>query len=434
MNQRLILSKIIFFLILAFNLPAIAKQNRIALVIGNSAYKDAPLKNPINDARDMATLLTKQGFEVTPLINAKKRDMKEAISAFGKRLYEKNTVGLFFFAGHGIQVSNSNYLIPIGAQIKSEADVEYEAIDAGRVLSQMSQADNGLNMMILDACRNNPFARSFRSSTRGLAKMQAPSGSVILYATSPGDVAADGDGKNGLFTERLMMNINKPGYTVEKVFKQTAIEVSNASGKAQIPYFEGVILGDFYFNGEVINKQPKVHVASATTTLNKVENEFWDIAKADNTVKMYQTYLNQYPNGLYSVLAKIKINQLKPDTLSKLEAKKLLVGNTMKGKHLKKKFQFTMYLDKNGSIKETRKNSSSNYVGTWQFSDDGALCFLLWNESSSKPKYSITEHCRRIKKNNIGNYSLIKENDKAVRKFKVIHGEKLYHSNMFKFY
>ncbi|MBF0264427.1 MAG: SUMF1/EgtB/PvdO family nonheme iron enzyme [Gammaproteobacteria bacterium] len=297
-------------LLISFCIQAVqAKQNRIALVIGNSDYKNAPLTNPGNDATDMTKVLKRQGFKVTKLINANQQKMEEAITKFGKKLYQKNTVGLFFFAGHGVQVNNTNYLVPTGANI-TEANIKYKAVDAGQILSEMSLADNGLNMMILDACRNNPFSRSFRSSTRGLAKMQAPTGSVILYATSPGDVAADGSGRNGLFTEKLMKNINKKGFNVEKVFKQTAIAVSNASGKKQVPYFEGVILGDFYFNGNVTVTQPNIQVASADSDMaDKQENTFWNTVISDNSKEMYQAYLKEYSNGHYKVLAEIKLKE-----------------------------------------------------------------------------------------------------------------------------
>lgn len=235
------------FILSANGFAAPDAQKRVALVIGNSAYQSAPLKNPVNDAADMAGKLTTMGFSVEKLLDADVRQMKQAISRFGRALQQENTVGLFYFAGHGIQIKGQNYLLPIGANIENEADVEFEGVDAARILGQMADANNDLNIVILDACRNNPFARSWRSASRGLAKMSAPKGSLILYATSPGDVAADGAGKNGLFTEKLMQSMDVEGLKVEDIFKQTAIAVSKASDREQVPYIEGVILGDFYF-------------------------------------------------------------------------------------------------------------------------------------------------------------------------------------------
>lgn len=230
-------------------LPSITteKDKRFALVIGNSNYKNLPLANPVNDASDITAKLSTYGFNVEKIINADERQMKTAINRFGKNLQKNNSVGLFYFAGHGIQVDGYNYLIPLNANIENEADVEYEAVNANRILSKMSLAGNGLNIVILDACRNNPYARSFRGSNNGLARLEAPTGSLILYATSPGKVAIDGKGRNGLFTKNLLENMDRGNLKIEEIFKQTAIAVSKASSQKQVPYFEGVILSDFYF-------------------------------------------------------------------------------------------------------------------------------------------------------------------------------------------
>lgn len=156
------------------------------------------MKNPANDATDMASALRKLGFSVTLKTDVNQRAMEESIRAFGTTL-RSGGVGLFYYAGHGIQFRGTNYLIPVHAEIKSEADVKYRSVDAGYVLAQMEDAGNNLNIIILDACRNNPFARLFRSAEKGLAKMDAPTGSILAYATAPGSVAADGSGRNGLY-------------------------------------------------------------------------------------------------------------------------------------------------------------------------------------------------------------------------------------------
>jgi hypothetical protein len=312
LKQKTLFLIVLFVSLLCASQSLVAKQNRVALVIGNASYKDAPLDNPRNDATDMANKLKKFGFEVEKLIDANERSMKRAINRFGKKLQQKNTVGLFYFAGHGVQVKGNNYLLPIGADINSEADVEFEAVNAARVLSQMSLADNGLNMLILDACRNNPYARSFRSSTRGLARMEAPSGSLILYATSPGNVAADGTGRNGLFTEKLMKSMDKQGLKIEDVFKQTAIAVSQASGKQQVPYIEGVILGNFYFQGDVTISKPNIVTVPAPKPINysrSTENLFWESVQEDPSKEMYEAYLKEYPTGYYARIAKIKLKR-----------------------------------------------------------------------------------------------------------------------------
>lgn len=176
-----------------------SQDNRIALIIGNGAYESSPLRNPVNDANDMAGALRKLGFSVTLRINADQRGMETSIDEFGLQL-RSGATGLFYFAGHGMQVKGINYLIPIGANIQTASDTRYEAVDAGRILGKMEDAGNGLNVVILDACRDNPLARSFRSRSRGLARMDAPKGSLIAYATAPGSVAGDGDGRNGIYT------------------------------------------------------------------------------------------------------------------------------------------------------------------------------------------------------------------------------------------
>ena len=308
-NKKPLVLVLSFFIFLITH-SAIAAQKRVALIIGNGDYQDAPLKNPINDASDMADRLAELGFHVEKLINADSRQMKKAISKFGKKLHEENTVGLFYFAGHGIQVDGSNFLLPVKTHIQSEADVEFEAVNAGRVLSQMSRAGNGLNLVILDACRNNPFARSWRSSTRGLAKMEAPKGSLILYATSPGDVAADGSGRNGLFTEKLLKTLNREGLKVEDVFKQTAIAVSNASGKQQVPYIEGVILGDFYFLPAATNVTLKPHtvVQPVTASDSHAEVVFWQSVEKQDNRRAYEAYLKQWPDGQFAALARLKLD------------------------------------------------------------------------------------------------------------------------------
>ena len=221
-------------------------ERRLALVIGNGEYQDAPLRNPPNDARAIAQALRECQFEVTELINGNGRQMVEAIQAFGKQL-DRSDVGLFYFAGHGIQVKGTNYLVPVGANLQREADTEFECVDAARVLSYMEEAGNRVNIVILDACRNNPFARSFRSATRGLAQMDAARGSILAYATAPGAVAADGEAANGLYTSMLLKHIRTPAIPIEQVFKRVRQEVTQASNDKQVPWESSSLTGEFYF-------------------------------------------------------------------------------------------------------------------------------------------------------------------------------------------
>ena len=221
-------------------------ERRIALIIGNGLYKEAPLRNPVNDARAIATALREFGFDVTLQENLPKREMEEQVRIFGRKI-KTGAVGLFYFSGHGIQVNGRNYLIPIGHNIEKEQDIEFEAVDAGRVLAEMEAAENRLNIVILDACRNNPFARAFRSETRGLAIMTAPSGSIVAYSTGPGSIASDGDGENGLYTQELLNNIRQPGLRIEDIFKRVRVGVKAKSNGKQVPWETSALEGDFYF-------------------------------------------------------------------------------------------------------------------------------------------------------------------------------------------
>ena len=246
-------------LLLALNLSAATERH--ALVIGNANYQSSPLRNPLNDARDMAAALEGLGFEVHSLLDADVSSMEQAILDFGDRLRDGG-VGLFYYAGHGVQAQGSNYLIPLQANISREIQLKRKAIDAGLVLDAMGAANNGLNIVILDACRDNPYANSFRNTTRGLARMDSPKGSLIAYATAPGDVAADGEGRNGVFTKHLLEQMQKPGVQVEQVFKQVTQAVHAETRQRQTPFMTSSLLGDFYF-------KPASAAASATTPAPK---------------------------------------------------------------------------------------------------------------------------------------------------------------------
>ena len=221
-------------------------EKRVALVIGNAGYPTAPLRNPVNDARAMGGALRRLGFEVVERHNATQKDMQRAIAEFGRKL-AGGAVGLFFFAGHGIQVNGHNYLIPVDATIGAEAEVALEAISVDRVLDQIRE--NPLNLVILDACRNNPFERRWRSSGgAGLAPvLNAPTGTLIAYSTAPGKVASDGDGTNSLYTSELLKAIEAPGLKVEDVFKKVRAAVARQTRSEQIPWELSSLTGDFYF-------------------------------------------------------------------------------------------------------------------------------------------------------------------------------------------
>ena len=225
---------------------AAAQEQRIALVIGNSQYKEAPLLNPVNDARAIARALTRSGFKVVLKENIGRAEMQVAVREFGDAL-KAGGVGLFYFAGHGVQVKGRNFLIPVDAIIEREDEVAYNSLDANQVLDKMETASNRLNIVILDACRNNPFARSFRSSGAGLAQMEAPAGTFIAFATAPGSIASDGKGENGLYTQHLLRAMLRPGLKIEDVFKNVRTGVRRDSQGRQVPWENTSLEGDFIF-------------------------------------------------------------------------------------------------------------------------------------------------------------------------------------------
>ncbi|MEO5374786.1 MAG: SUMF1/EgtB/PvdO family nonheme iron enzyme [Alphaproteobacteria bacterium] len=221
-------------------------ERRVALVIGNATYASSPLANPVNDARAMTKVLRSQGFEVIVRENATKAQMEDAVATFGEKL-GPGVVGLVYYSGHGMQVGGRNFLIPVDANITSEQTVALRTLDADRVLEQMTAAQTRVNVVILDACRNNPFERRFRAVGGGLAQMNAPRGTIVAYATAPGKVASDGAGSNGLYTSELLKAMSVPGMKVEEVFKQVRVAVAQASSDAQIPWEASSLTGDFYF-------------------------------------------------------------------------------------------------------------------------------------------------------------------------------------------
>jgi formylglycine-generating enzyme required for sulfatase activity len=303
------------------------KSNRIALVIGNANYRSAPLKNSVNDANDMASVLKQKGFAVTLLTDASKQQMNEAIRNFGKGIRDEG-VGLFFYAGHGMQVNGTNYLIPVGADIGMEVEIEYESVDANRVLSMMEAAGNDLNMVFLDACRNNPFARSFRSSNKGLATMDAPSGSLLAFATAPGSVAADGDGRNGLFTSHLLKYMQEPGLELTQMMKKVRKQVINESEEKQTPWDVSSLTGDFYFTGgndpgTTINEgeKPEEQIVQKTpTAASEMESEMWVMVKDSRSITDLEIFLESYPNSLYRKQAVSKLWILSAHSVESIKA------------------------------------------------------------------------------------------------------------------
>jgi hypothetical protein len=287
-------------LTLAPKQPA-AGEARHALVIGNGAYAIGPLRNPVNDARAMARSLGDTGFHVILVENATQAGMQRAIRNFGNHI-AKGGVGLFYYAGHGIQIKGRNYLIPVNADIAHEDEIEFSAIDVNQVLAKMESAKNPLNVVILDACRNNPFARASRTTQAGLAQMDAPTGSFIAFATAPGSVAADGSGENGVYTKHLLGEMQKSGVQIEQMFKNVRNGVMSETKGRQIPWESSSLRGEFAF-------RPGAQAPLAADPA-AIELSFWNSVKASNNEGDLRAYLEQYPGGKFGPLAKTRLEQL----------------------------------------------------------------------------------------------------------------------------
>lgn len=279
-------------------------EHRIALVIGNANYRVGSLRNPVNDARAVAAALRELGFEVDEKTNLSFQEMGRAVNRFGQGI-RRDSVALFYYAGHGLQVQGSNYLVPVDAEIQDEGEVQFNTVNAGLVLAKMEDAKNPMNIVILDACRDNPFRGFKRSSgSRGLAKMDAPMGSIIAYAASQGKTADDGPGKNGLYTESLIRQMKAPGLKIEEVFKRVRAEVQSKSGGRQVPEETTQLVGDFYFaRGSMVVEEPPAPSAVREPTTGKL------------TVKSNVGRARVYIDGAYEGEEPVSVI-LKPGTYS----------------------------------------------------------------------------------------------------------------------
>lgn len=246
------------------------RESRIALVIGNADYEKDRLDNPVNDATDIAGAFAELGFEVTLLQNQNKREMEDAIEAFSKKL-RKGSVGVFYYAGHGMQFNGENYLIPINAKLRNQKDASYDAVPLGIILNAMEASENLWNAVIIDACRDNPFYRRWNRSTntKGLSAVTPPNATIIAYATKAGSVADDGEGqRNSPFTSALLEKIKTPNQDIRLMFGDVIELVAQKTGKKQVPWTEGNLIGrNFYLNPT--NDAPKILVPPISSQPSK---------------------------------------------------------------------------------------------------------------------------------------------------------------------
>ena len=280
---------------------------KVALVLGNSKYKEAPLKNPANDAKAIGEALRASGFEVTLKMDAGKADMAGAVQAYVLALAAKKAVGLFYYAGHGLQLAWRNYMLPVDADIDTIGDIPKQGVELNSLLEGLTKAGNPMNMIIVDACRDNPFGNLKGVDHKGLSQMDAPQSTILAYATSPGNVASDGDGANGLYTENLLKELKVPEAKVEDVFKRVRLGVRVKSKGAQIPWESTSLEEDFWFIPPKNLAEP-----SELEKDKQFEEELalWEKIKSSTTPAPLEDFLRRFPSGQFCELALLQLDQM----------------------------------------------------------------------------------------------------------------------------
>ena len=316
------------FLLAAMSLAALLvsgnaalADKRVAFVVGNSAYRNVPqLPNPVVDAKSMAKVLRNVGFDVVEGANLSRDKMTEKLLEFGKKA-EGADVAVFYYAGHGIAVNGTNYLLPVDADLKSEMDVKLGAAINVDLTLEQTMADAKVKLVFLDACRDNPFAAKIRSAkaTRsvsvesGLAEMKSGEGTQIAFATGPGQTALDGEaGTNGPFTRALVANIAQPGVEIQQAMTRVRAQVNDETNKNQLPWGHTNLTGAVYLNpvGIPSDKPAETANAAPAAPASPVELEFWRSVKDSDKVEEFNAYLTSYPNGSFKSLALARIASL----------------------------------------------------------------------------------------------------------------------------
>jgi uncharacterized caspase-like protein len=284
-----------------------ADPSRLALVIGNSSYRDAPLVNPANDAKAVGGLFAQAGFTVESRLDATRADMLAAIERFGAAAKRPETkLVVFYYAGHGAQLDWRNYLLPVDAVVQKQEDMKQRCIDLSLLLGQFSAAKDKTFVVILDACRNNPFGSAYRPEHKGLSQFDAPAGSLLAYATAPGNVASDGEGQNGLYTENLVRELGRHGTRIEDALKRVRLNVRLASHGEQIPWETTSLESDVViFNGG----QVKLSEAEIEKQLEADVTE-WTRIKSSKNIDDWISYLRNFPNGRFAEIAQMRLARL----------------------------------------------------------------------------------------------------------------------------
>jgi Caspase domain len=293
-------------------LPALAQAPgdlRVALVIGNGAYTSvAALANPTNDAKAMGDTLRGLGFTVVEVRDASKAQMTQAIAQVKSTLQGKQAIGMLYYAGHGLQVDWRNYMVPVDAKMSKASEVPEQTVELAQVIDAFKAAGNRMNIVVLDACRDNPFVGT--ATGKGLAQLDAPTGTFLAYATAPGNVADDGDSKstNGLYTQFLLQELKKPTAKIEDVFKRVRLNVRQQSQGRQVPWESTSLEEDFFFNAG-LKPTAKLGDSDKEKAFN-AEKADWDKIKDSKNASDFYAFLQQYPNGNINGLAQSRLEGL----------------------------------------------------------------------------------------------------------------------------
>ena len=354
------------------------QETRVALVIGNSNYKNSPLKNPVNDARDMAAKLRGLGFTVIERNNLVVKQIGSTLREFRSKL-TPGSVALVYYAGHGLQIKGDNYFPTVDAEISGEEDVPNQSLAMRQIMDVLGDAKTRLNLVFLDACRDNPYSRSFRSASKGLSKENAPSGTLISFATRPGSVASDGDGRNGLYTGALLQAMDNKNQPIEQVLKRVVSNVKAYSKNQQEPWMEGSIEGDFCFGD----------CTSTVQVSGSDDRVLWDSVKDSRDVNELMAYVNKFPKGLFVEIAINRINLLKQSGSAQMVTNKLIPDKNTSNE----KTQFNAGTLEAETIKFLRR-----YFSDWSADDEKARTLLIESLADNVFFYGVNTSKNEITK------------------------------------
>ena len=331
---------ILFSFFIIWMNPASASQ-RLALIIGNAEYNSKtmlPLKNPANDAVLISESLKEAGFTTELILNADLRKMKRAVRDFAAELEkaEKGSIAAIYYSGHGFEAGGRNYLAPLNADLRDEVDAEFEALSVDWILSTIEAAHEGANIVIFDACRNTALKRSAGNATGGFTLLNStPRGSYISFATAPGSTASDGDNLNSPYTAAIAREILVPGATLEAVFKRVRRQVVEVTDGEQVPWDHSSLTTNIVLvPAEDDENQTDASAAAPSNNAIQLELQFWNDVKDSNDVSQIQAYLDRFPNGAFSELAKSRLAGIGTNAggeieqlFAKLQSRSLLVEN-----------------------------------------------------------------------------------------------------------